>query len=198
MPEAEITETEVTETEEHVENPAAVLKKNRELLADLRAAKERTAALEEVARDLGLDDAALADPKAHVARRAEATKAARERERLVKEAALKTIASEQRIVRGDVEELLAKVAVDPRVTVDADGKVNLADVLERAAPKRAAPGFPDTRKRAEDVAPGLATWEELQSTGFDAVQRFASEHPARYAALRDDFEKKLAKGTSLR
>ena len=137
-------EIETPEPEETVENPVAVLRKNRELLADLAKLKDRAASLEDLARDFGVDDAALADPRAHVAKRTDERKASDERTRTVREAALTKIAAEQRIVSGDVEELLSKLLADPGVTIE-DGKVTgLDDALSRSAPKRGgrAPGSP--------------------------------------------------------
>lgn len=187
------TEIETPETEEHVENPAAVLKKNRELLADLAKLKDRTASLEDLARDFGVDDAALSDPAATVAKRGEERKATEERNRTVRTAALTKIAAEGRVVTGDLDEILAKVASDPKVTI-ADGKVTgLDEVLAKIAPKRAAPGPPDTRMRAEDAKPVLKTWEELQALGYTAVSRFATERPEKYRELREEFERRLAR-----
>lgn len=187
------TEIETPETEEHVEDPVAVLRKNKALLADLAKLKARAAGLEDLARDFGVDDAALVDPRAHVAKRAEERKATEERTRTIREAALTKIAAEGRVVTGNVEELLAGVAGNPDVKI-ADGKVEGLDAaLSRIAPKRAAPGPPDTRMRAEDAKPALKTWEELQALGYSAVSRFATERPEKYRELREEFERKLAR-----
>ena len=192
MTEAEITETEVTEAEEHVENPVAVLRKNRELLCDLKAAKERAGQLEELARNLGLDDADLADPKAHIAKRAESAKAAEHRARLVREAVLTKIISEQRTVTGPVEDLVAKALADPAVTLDGD-KVTGLDAALRDAPKRPTPGLPTVAglKARPEAAP--ASFGELLQRGPDAVKLFSQRSPAVYQSLKADFERKLAK-----
>ncbi len=193
MPEPEIeTPIETEVTVEEVRDPAAVLRKNAQLLSDLRAAKERSAQLEDLARDLGVPDDALADPRAHVAKRAEERAASETRTARVREAALLAIAKDQRVPKGDLEELLSRVVSDTNVKIE-DGKVTgLEAALSKLAPKRAAPGPPDTRKRAEDVKP-IGSWEELQALGYNAVSRFASERPDKYAALRADFERRLAK-----
>lgn len=190
-------ETETTETpEEHVENPAAVLKKNRELLADLKNTKERTAALEELARDFGLDDAALADPRAHIAKRAETTKAADHRARVVKEAVLTRLIDEGRIVpKGGTDEVVKKVLADPSVKVDGDQIVGLDSILS-AIPRQASPVPPNLRHPYSDPVP--KTLEELQAKGPGAVQAFAQRSPTVYQSLREDFQRRLAKGERTR
>ncbi len=194
MAETEITETEVTETEEHVENPAAVLKKNRELLADLKAAKERNAALEELGRTLG--DDAVADPRAFLAKRAETTKAADHRARVVKEAVLTRLIDEGRIVpKGGVDEVVKKVLADPAVKLDGDQIVGLDSVLS-AIPRKASPVPPNLRHPYSEPVP--KTLEELQAKGPGAVQAFAQRSPAVYQSLRDDFQLRLAKGERTR
>lgn len=188
-----------TETEEIVENPVAVLRKNRELLADLARMKDRTSALEEAARALGVADDDLADPRAFVAKRAEERKVADTRARTIREAALTTIAAEQRIVHGDLEATLAKVLGDARVTVAPDGKVSgLAEALERLAPKRAAPvppppgGVMNWRDSIHHKST-VTDFAELQAQGPAAVARFAESNPDQYAALREDWQRRLAK-----
>lgn len=199
MTETEIIETEVTEPEEHIENPAAVLKKNRELLADLKNLKERTSSLEELARAVGLDDAALADPRGHIAKRAENAAAEEQRTRVIRETALLKLAAEGRTVSGDIEAVLGKVVSDPNVKIE-DGKVTGLDgALAKLAPKRAAPGAPSPWSGMTMQRPAAPkSFEELQSRGTAAVSAFAAQSPEAYASLKADFDKRLAKGTSLR
>jgi len=185
--------SEIETPPEEVRDPAAVLATNRRLLAQVAGLKARAASLEDLGRALGLADEDLVDPAATVAKRGEERKASEERNRTVREAALTKIAAEGRVVTGDVEELLVKVLADSRVKVE-DGKVTgLGDAFEKIAPKRAAPGPPDTRMRAEDAKPALKSWEELQSLGYSAVSRFATERPDKYRELREDYERRLAR-----
>ena len=193
------TETETVETPEEVHDPAAVLRKNRELLSDLKAAKERTSSLEELARTLGGDEA-LADPKAFLGKRAETAKAEGERARVVREAALKTIATEQRVIKRDIEEALSAIVADPESKVDDAGKVSLGKAFERVAPKKAAPvnpsnpvrGWDETTGTYRSSSAGPASFEELQKLGASAVESFASKSPEAFAKLRDDWQRRLA------
>lgn len=194
MTEAE-TETVETVVEEHVENPAAVLRKNRELLADLKATKDRAAALEDLARDLGLDADALADPRAHIARRAEDRTASEHRERLVKEAVLTALVEERRTPKTSVEDIVKAAVADPDVKLD-NGKVTGLDRALKAAPRKAAPMMPpsgpmNSWERVKPTAP--ETFEQLAGRGPEAVSLFAQQSPERYAELRADFERRLAK-----
>lgn len=197
MPETIETEIPV-ETEEHVENPAAVLKKNRELLSDIAKMRDRAAALEDLARDMGLDAEALADPRAAIARRGEESKAARERERVVREAVFTKIHDEGRHAKEGLEAAMAKVLADPGVKLE-DGKVTGLDAaLSRLAPKKAAPGLPDVNSlKARPVNPP-ATFEALQALGSVAASQFALAHPKEYGELRADFERKLASGAGIK
>lgn len=199
MNEAETIETETTE--EHAENPDAVLRKNRELLSDLAKLRDRNLALEAVARTLG--DEAVADPGAFLTRRAEATQAAEHRARVVKEAALKALATEQRILKIDLEEALAAILADKETTVGADGAVSFGRTLERLAPKRPSPMPWSNPVRGWDEATGVyrsasdgpapKTYEELQARGTAAVQLFATQSPETYQTLKADFDRRLAK-----
>ena len=201
MTEAEI-ET-PTETEEHVENPVAVLKKNRELLADLKATKDRAAALEDLARDLGLGADALADPRGAVARRAEDRTAAEHRARVVKEATLRKLVEARRTPSEGVDALVGKVLADASVTVDGDGKVvGLEKAIERAQPKRVAPGLPAVpvrgwheasgSYRSAAAGPAPETFEALVERGPEAIASYAREAPEGYAKLREDWQRRLA------
>jgi len=184
-------ETETVEAPvEEVHDPVAVLRKNKELLGDLAKMRDRAAALEDLARDLGLDDAALADPKAAIARRAEERQAADARARTIREAALVKIATEGRTVR-DIEEVLAKVLADPDVKLE-DGKVTGLDAaLSKVAPKKVAPGFPDVNSyRPRPTAP--ESFEALVERGPEAIASYAREAPEGYAKLREDWQRRLA------
>lgn len=200
MPETEIVETETpVETEETVENPAAVLAKNRALLADLAKLKTRTAALEDLARDLGIADDDLADPRAAVAKRAETSKTAAERARAIREAALRKVASgDRRFGETELEEILGKIVADPSVTINDAGKVDIGKALDRAVPRRPAPGLPPVNSlKARPVNPP-ATFEALQALGSVAASQFALAHPKEYGELRADFERKLASGAGIK
>jgi hypothetical protein len=204
MTEAEIetlTPTEPpTETEEHVENPAAVLKKNRELLADLAKLKDRASQLEDLARDLGVNADALADPRATVTKRAEERQAADARARTIREAALVKIATEGRTVR-DIEEVLAKVLADPDVKLE-NGKVTGLDRALKDAPRKAAPGLPAVpvrgwheatgSYRSATAGPAPETFEQLVERGPEAIASYAREAPEGYAKLREDWQRRLA------
>lgn len=178
---------------EEVHDPVAVLRKNKELLGDLAKMRDRAAALEDLARDLGLDADALADPRAHIARRAEDRTASEHRARLVKEATLRRLVESRRTPFEGVDALVGKVLADATVTVDGDGKVvGLEKAIERAQPKKVAPGFPDVNSyRPRPTAP--ESFEQLAGRGPEAVSLFAAQSPERYAELRADFERRLAK-----
>lgn len=212
MNETEITETVETPVEE-VRDPAAVLAKNRTLLLEMKAMKDRAAALEDLARDLGLDADALADPRAHIARRAEDRTASERRERLVKEATLRKLVESRRTPFEGVDALVGKVLADASVTVDGDGKVvGLEKAIERAEPKKVAPGFPVNPVRGFDpktgtyrsydpetgalrsatAGPAPESFEALVERGPEAIASYAREAPEGYAKLREDWQRRLA------
>jgi hypothetical protein len=190
MSEAEIENP--TESEERVDNAVAVLKKNRELLSDIAKMRDRAAALEELGRALGGDDA-VADPRAFLTKRAEESKAAEHRARVVREATLRKLVESRRTPFEGVDALVGKVLADATVTVDGDGKVvGLEKAIERAQPKKVAPGLPDVNSyRPRPTAP--ESFEALAGRGPEAVSLYAAQSPERYAELRADFERRLAK-----
>lgn len=201
MSEAEIENP--TEPEEHVENPAAVLRKNRELLSDLAKMRDRAAALEDLARDLGLDADALADPRAHIARRAEDRTASEHRARVVREATLRKLVESRRTPFEGVDALVGKVLADATVTVDGDGKVlGLEKAIERAQPKKVAPGLPVVpvrgwhdatgSYRSATAGPAPESFEALVERGPEAIASYAREAPEGYAKLREDWQRRLA------
>lgn len=200
MTEPEITETEISEAlavveAEEVRDAAAVLAKNKGLLADLAKLKSRAGHLEELARTLGVADADLADPRAFVAKRAEERKAADTRARAITENALRAIAAEGRLVKGSLDEVLAKLVANP--DIKADGKEGLDAALWELAPRRPSPvppppGGVTNWRDSIHYKPTVKDFAELQAQGPEAVARFAESNPGQYAALRADFERQLA------
>lgn len=144
---------------------------------------------------MGLDDSALADPRAHVAKRAEERKAADARTRTIREAALVAIARDQRVPKGDLEEILSKLVADP--SIGPDGKEGLGAALHKLAPRRAGPVPPPSTpmdwRDSIRFKPAVKDFAELQSQGPEAVARFAASNPDQYAALRADYERRLAR-----
>lgn len=175
-----------------VRDPEAVLKKNAELLGELKKVRDKHSALEAAASAVGVD---VADPAGFVVKHEQAQRAKAQRETKVRDAVKDDLI--ERGVKLDkrvISAIVTGATADESVTLDENGGpsgvtkyVDLwLSALKGGTPKP-APGIPDTSAKPSP-APGAnvePTFADLTKQGPEAVAAFAQRDPARYAALRE-------------
>lgn len=183
---------------EPVNDPAAVLAKNEQLLSEKRQLQARLTALEAAASAAGIDPA---NPAAFLEQRESATRAARERETKVRDAVTFRLLEAGVPVSPKVASgIIAAALADSSVTVDetgsASGAVAHADEwlkVLRAEPRKPAPGLPDTKARGSaESKTGPENFTQLVAEGPAAVTAFAERHPEAYQRLKQAHEQAVA------
>jgi len=192
------------ESDPAVRDSAAVLKKNQELLGQLKKIKDKHSALEAAASAVGID---VADPAGFVVKHEQAQRAKAQRETKVRDAVKDDLL--ERGVKLDkklVSAIVTGATADESVTLDETGGPSGVTAyvdtwlaaLKGGASKPSAPGLPDMSARPSPPPPGKPrsdgaasgasvepTFADLTKQGPEAVAAFAQRDPARYAALRE-------------
>ena len=186
------------ESDPAVRDPEAVLKKNAELLGELKRVRDKHSALEAAASAVGVD---VADPAGFVVKHEQAQRAKAQRETKVRDAVKDDLL--ERGVKLDkklVSAIVTGATADESVTLDETGGpsgvtayVDLWLSALKGGTSKPAPGFPDTSAKPSQPHSARAepTFADLTKQGPEAVAAYAQRDPARYAALREAHFKAL-------